>query len=82
MLIKPKIIEFPIILNFGSSISMCLSLFLFIIYKYENGKCKFTKNLINDKVDKKKEKKRKYISKYLFILLCSLFDFSDNKYVW
>lgn len=78
MLIKPKIIEFPIILNFGSSISMCLSLFLFIIYKYENGKCRITKNLINDKVDKKKEKKRKYISKYLFILLCSLFDFSET----
>ena len=76
MLIKPKIIEFPIILNFGSSISMCLSLFLFIIYKYENGKCKITKNLIEYKVNKKKEK-RKYI-KYLFILLCSLFDFLET----
>ena len=36
--IKPKIIDFPIILSFGSCIGMNFSLILFIMYKYTNSK--------------------------------------------
>ena len=75
-IIKPKIIEFPIILNFGSSISMCLSLVMFIIYKYSNSKYNIQNYIINEKGNKLKVKKK--YNKYLFIFLCSLLDFSET----
>ena len=73
MLIKPKIIKFPLILGFGSSISLCLSLILLVIYKFSNGKDIISKYLVNNK-----SYKIKAYNRYGFILLCSILDYSET----
>ena len=73
MSIKPKITEFPLILGFGSSLSMCLSLILLVIYKFSNGKDIISKYLVNNK-----SYKINAYNRYGFILLCSILDYTET----